>query len=137
MNITIEILPERQIDENGFPWSFNKTTINDFWEINLMAEDYWTIADYERQWEEGLARIKTHDTSCLVISTQHPIKNQPFVNWWVLFREGNRIIVNNRIIIEKNYTKLIGDKNFSPDSCYDFIEPRRKKTKISEWSVEL
>ncbi len=137
MNITMKILPEREIDENGFSWSLNETTINDFCEINLMSEDYWTRMDYERQWKNGLARIKIHDTSCLVISTQHPKKNKPFVNWWVLFKEGDQIIINNRIIIEDSYTRLIGNKNFSPDNCYDFIEPRRKKSKISEWIVEL
>jgi hypothetical protein len=143
MNIEIKVMPNSyETDEDGFYYCLNEIRINDFYETNIMALDYWSEADYQRQWKEGLARIKLQDTSCLVASVQHPIKSGPLLNWWILFKENDRIIVNNLYTAGKRYIQVIGDKNFSPDNCYDFIRPRDtsktiKGYQVSEWFVEL
>ena len=137
----MEILPEREVDETGFYWSLNKITINDFWEINLMSEDYWTREDYKRQWKEGFARLKQYDTSCLVASIQHPQKNVPLLNWWILYKIDNEIMIQNQLLYNEIYKEEVGNKLFLPETCYNFITPRVTHTtsghKISEWIVEL
>ena len=143
MDITMQIiLNSYETDDDGFYYCLNRITINDFWDDNVMALNYWTEADYQRQWLEGLERIKMHDTSCLVASIQNPIKSQPLLNWWILFKIENRIIINNLLTMDRSYVKLVGDKNFSPDNCYDFIRPRDtsktiKGYQVSEWFVKL
>jgi hypothetical protein len=112
--------------------------IGDFSESIYVPLDYWSRQDYERQWKEGLERIKTHDTSCLV-ATIHDPKIRKFVDWWVLYKEGKTIFVNNEMIHDCEYEKLIGDKPFNLETCYNFIEPRVTMTenghKVSTWSV--
>jgi hypothetical protein len=142
MDITMQVIPNSYETDDGFFYCLNRITINDFWDDNVMALNYWTEADYQRQWLEGLERIKTHDISCLVASIQNPIKSQPLLNWWILFKTENQIIINNLLTMDKSYMKLVGDKDFSPDNCYDFIRPRDtsktiKGYQVSEWFVEL
>lgn len=59
-----------------------------------MPLNWWTIKEYEKQWKEGLERIKSHDKSCLVVSIYDPIQ-EPQVEWWILYKEGNKIFVQN------------------------------------------
>jgi hypothetical protein len=142
VKLAIEIIPDTyDTDENGFYCLLNNIKINDFQETNSMAVDYWTKEDYQRQWEEGLEKIKIHNVSCLVTSIQNPIKSIPLLNWWVLYKIDNKIIIQNELLYDEVYKEEIGDKLFSPESCYDFIRPRVTHTedgqKISEWIVEL
>lgn len=103
--------------------------------------EWWTLEDYERQWKEGLERIKTRDTSCLVTAIYDPRK-RPFIEWWLLYKEGNIIYIQNQIVLEEIYSQLIGDKSFTSETCYNFIEPKEPKLQpdgyeISEWEVKL
>lgn len=128
MKLKIEITPNSyEVDEEdgNFPFCWGKIYIGDnFWESITPALNDWSIEDYERQWKEGLERIKTHDTSCLVSSIQNPHTSNPFLDWWVLYKVGNKIFIRNQLIVAENYENLIGDNVFSPESCYKFIRPR-------------
>lgn len=98
----------------------------------------WRITEYKKQWKEGIERLKTHDTSCLV--TGFTNKNgSPGVDWWPLYRVGDRVYVQNHVLWHEIYQERVGDKPFTRETCYDFVPPRRTKdyegTEISEWSV--
>jgi contact-dependent growth inhibition (CDI) system CdiI-like immunity protein len=111
--------------------------IGDFSESIYVPLDYWSRADYERQWKEGLERIKIHDTSCLV-ATIHDPKIRKFVDWWELYKINNVIYVQNGWLIEHLYDEIVGDNQFTPDTCYNFITPRVAASEghtVSEWSV--
>lgn len=149
MNIDIWMLPNsEETNEDGFHYCYSRILINQkgnkepFWETNFSALDYWTIADYERQWKEGLERIKTHDTSCIVTSIQHPRENDPLLNRWILYKEGGFIYIHNHFFSGKSYVEAFGlEKDFTHENCYDHIGPRITEdedgTKYSEWVVEL
>lgn len=104
----------------------------------------WSADDYDRQWQEGFERIKKHDQSCLVVSVQQAcIKPRilGLINWWVLYKQGNRIYLQNKFFITKFYDLYIGSGEFNPNTCYKYIPTRRTHTtdgtKISEWYVDL
>jgi hypothetical protein len=142
MKLKIEMLPNSYEEEDGFINCLGRIYIrDDFWETIAPALNYWTINDYERQWKEGLERIKTQDTSCLVASVQNPYTSNRLINWWPLYKDGNKIYIRNQLIVAENYEKLIGDKVFSPETCYDFLRSKRikatKRYKPSEWVVDL
>ena len=100
----------------------------------------WTIKDYEKQWAEGIERIKHENQSCL-IATMQDIKDQPFISWWILYKEGNKIFVQNQILLSQLYKEVVGNKPFNEKTCYQFISPRRTITedgeKISEWFIDF
>ena len=116
-------------------------SIGGYDETLYMPLDYWTISDYKRQWQEGLERIKTHDQSCLVATT-HDLAMRPFIDWWLLYKVGDEVYVQNQLVIGDIYQDQIGNNEFTVDNCYDFIPPRHinrneDKDKVSEWFVVL
>lgn len=140
-NILVEVISKKPRMLKGIPRVIGKITINDFWETFEMLLDWWSQADYERQWREGLERIKTHDTSCLVTRIQDPNKG-PFIDWWLLYKEGNKIFIRNYILFREYYDERIGDKPFTVENCYDFIWPRGSRLledgeEMSEWVVDV
>jgi hypothetical protein len=48
---------------NNIPSVWGRITIDDFTERFIMPLEYWSIEDYEKQWREGLDRIKIQDKS--------------------------------------------------------------------------
>ena len=149
MNIKMEMVPDTYQVEDDFPFCFSKITIHEknqpevFWETAMTALDYWTVGDYERQWREGLERIKTHATSCLVASVQDP-KLAPLINWWPLYKEGNEVFIYNELIVGESYERRIGQGHFTPKTCYDFIQPRvlpeddeEDGYEVSVWVIDL
>lgn len=142
MNLKITLDPQNQIVENNCKICLGCISIgDDFTETIAAALDYWTIKDYLRQWEEGLTRIKTHNTSCLVASIQNP-NIAPFLNWWVLYKENKTIYIYNQQFVGNDVRKLLKKKDFTISSCYNFIQPKEiikpdDGYDYSEWQLDL
>ena len=142
MDLFIEIIPDSyELDKNNFSHCLSKITINGVCDINVMILNSWTEEDYLRQWKDGLERIKAQNTSCLVASVVPATKKRPLIFWWILYKENNQIIIKNCLIIYNNYKKLVGNRVFSPETCYDFITPKdshiTQACKISESIINL
>jgi hypothetical protein len=140
MEINIKLTSKKQKIVDGVPSYNGKITIGDFAETIVVPVDLWKKEDYERQWQEGLARIKTHDTSCLVTFIYDP-HIRPLLEWWILYRVNNIVCVQNLMFSDFVYQEIIGDKPFTPDTCYDFIPPRviefEDGSRPSEWRIPL
>lgn len=76
---SIKILPNSIIQSSDYDICIREIQIGDFKETFEMPLEYWTIYDYEKQWQEGIERIRTHDQSCLVYEIQDPAK-APWAN---------------------------------------------------------
>ncbi|MBA3955010.1 hypothetical protein H0X48_06860 [Candidatus Dependentiae bacterium] len=136
MDISIEVIRSEIVIVEGVPCARGKISIGDFNERFDVALEYWTIEDYKRQWKEGLERIKNQDKSCLVTYVQDP-KKAPFIDWWPLYKIDTKVYVQNHMLFAHLYRNRIGNKEFTPDTCYDFV-PRREQTgRRSEWIVGL
>lgn len=74
-SFNIEVISKKPETINGKKYYRGKITIGDFWESIFMSFDNWTIEEYKQQWKDGLERIKTHDTSCLVVCFAGSLEN--------------------------------------------------------------
>lgn len=83
----------------------------------------WKIDDYKRQWKEGLKRLNNHNESCLLMNV-YDIKGDPAVSWCLIYKIDNHLFIRLRILID-DYQSIVGNKPFTPDTCYDFIPPRQ------------
>lgn len=123
----------------GMPCCVGEIQINEFKETFDMPTEWWSVEDYKQQWLEGLERIKTHNSSCLVATIQDPTK-APWVNMWVLYKEHDVVYIQNFLLQGKLFIKDLKKMPFTRETCYNFIDPRETLdsdgiTKISEWSV--
>jgi hypothetical protein len=135
MDLSIEIMDrvtkKRQV--------MTKIQIGDAQEYFDVFLGWWTINDYERQWAEALERLKKHNKSCFVVAIDDPARRK-FIEWWPLYKIGNKIHVQNHIVVDDIYEEKIGNNIFTRENCYNFVPEYRSHTqdgnKISEWVVD-
>lgn len=140
MNIHINLIDNRPKKRNNVLVVKGEITINEFKEFLDIALDWWSLNDYRKQWQEGIDHLLDHNVSCFVVSIHNP-KIRRYIDWWLLYKIGNKVYVRNQLIISDIYQEQIGDKPFTVQNCYDFIPERGEShdedgNKISEWVVD-
>jgi len=99
------------IDENySDGYAVGMIAFADLYESFDMPLDYWALEQYEYQWQQGLRRLKNHTHSCLVTAINNP-EQRRYINWWLLYREGDVIYIQNHIIVGELYDEFIDKKN--------------------------
>jgi CdiI N-terminal domain len=141
MNISIKITSKKPKKILGVLAVNGKICLGNYIESIYIPLDWWTLEQYQQQWQEGLERIRTHQQSCLVVTIHDP-KIRPYIEWWVLYKEDNKIYIRNELFLSDIYKEYIGTKPFTPETCYDFIRPRSPRilpdgTNIDEWVVTI
>jgi hypothetical protein len=105
MNIfKIEVISKRPKNIWGLPSHIGKITIGDFWETFVMPLNSWDLEEYRKQWKLGLERIKTHKSSCLIVTAQNLLFH-PLVFTWTLYKEDQTIFIQNNM-----YNKTIAEE---------------------------
>lgn len=148
-NFKIEVISKKPKKICGLLSHTGQITINDFQEKFTMPLIDWTVEDYQKQWEEGLERIKTHNQSCLVATVQN-LKFNPHILLWTMYKEGNKIFFHNQLLISTIVEELqlpITLASFNSQNCCQFINPiivnennegvDEEGTKLFEKSIDL
>ncbi len=140
MNMSIKIIDANPKKKWGVFTIKGEININDFKETLYPSLDWWSLDDYRLQWQEGLRRLIDHDRSCLVATVDNP-KLRKFIEWWLLYKIGDKVYIRNSIVLSDIYEEYIGDKPFTVDNCYDFIPGKGESydedgNKIAEWVVD-
>ena len=140
MNIEMRVMDEKPKKRNGVFVIDGELQINDFMEHLYIPLDWWSLSDYLKQWQEGFNYLEHHDRSCLVVSIHNP-HIRPYINWWLLYKVGDKVHIQNQLVIGEIYEKQVGDKPFNLETCYDFIPERGEPydedgNKISEWVID-
>ena len=106
----------------------------------VIPTKHWSADDYERQWQEGIARIKKNDKSCIVTRV-FPIRT---IDWYVLYKQNGKIYAYRYFLVAEDYDEVIGNEKFTPENCYDFIPSfdeyqkiHAKEYAIKEWEIDL
>src|SRR3990167_8914107 len=124
---SIEVVNKRPEIIDGLPFYTGEITMGDYKETFQMSINSWSLEDYKQQWGEGLARIKMHDKSCLVVYIQQHMLSKKILEYR-----------NSRLDIE----------TFSKENCYEFVRDRKVNKKglavsasgnriYDEWKVSL
>jgi hypothetical protein len=146
----IEIISETPEKIEGKWCYWGRITIGSFTEKFIMSIDTWTVEEYKQQWQEGIERVKTHNTSCLVATIQNMAIGYPLINMWILYKENEKVFVQDQLINTEIAQELdfpIKLSDFNAKTCYQFISPRivnelgeavdEDGETVSEWSIPL
>ena len=140
MKLLMKVISNKPEMIDNIPSVWGEIIIGDFKETFVIPLEYWTLKDYERQWKDALEKIKKNTKSILITAVQDPAK-APFIEWWPMYRYRKKIYIRNNIIFGEFYKKKIGNKLFTPETCYDFVPDRTTKfskgIKPSEWVINL
>ncbi|MGC2310127.1 MAG: hypothetical protein WA432_00725 [Candidatus Babeliaceae bacterium] len=144
----IEVISKRPTRDWGVPSHVGRITINAFQETFEIPLDSWPLKEYKRQWKEGLERIGSHMTSCLV-SSVYGLDSSPLIEIWTIYREETKAFFRQQIlnrIIAQEINLPFPLFEFDRINCYECILPRlvneqgkaidEEGNKISEWNID-
>jgi hypothetical protein len=106
---SIKILDPKVLFIDNIPCCIGEINIGKFQETFEMPLEYWTIKDYEKQWADGIERIKKNTQSCLIAAIQDP-KKSPLVNLWTMYKINNKIFIQNHLFFVKDLLKCLKTK---------------------------
>lgn len=113
---------------------------DDLQETFEMPLKYWSKQDYERQWKEGIERLKQQNQSCLIVELELT-KTAPRAHTWVLYKDGDMVHIQNIILFGTRFINMLKKEPYTLDTCYNFIDPRETVVdngmKVSEWDIPL
>ena len=115
---------------------YGRIKIFDFNERFESDLSYWSKKKYQQHWNESIVRIiNGEDASCLITSMRNP-KTANFIFWWLLYRVGEDIFIQNQVLLF-DHLKV----SFNENNPYIHIEERETVTEngipISEWKVSI
>lgn len=131
-NLSITTTKESTLREYGH--NVGMIRIGDFQESFSMSLLKWSLNDYKTQWHEGLSRLENLENSCLVVNIESAL-----LEWWVLYKQDNVVVIRNELFPPPLFRKYIGKNKFTTNNCYEFIRPYQKYNpdghEISEWRL--
>jgi hypothetical protein len=116
-----------------------KITIGDFYESLIIPINFWSEEDYISQWKSALSEVlsSTETQSALIVQMFDP-EDMECVISWPLYRSGDTIYIQNRIILPEH----IGGP-FILENLKEYIGQREASSEdekfgpVSEWEVSV
>ncbi|HRN78126.1 MAG TPA: hypothetical protein PLU71_02720 [Candidatus Dependentiae bacterium] len=123
-------------DWKNHDWATGEIKIDGYRQILHISLKWWTVEDYKDQWQKGLQRIYNYDKSCL-ISNVGNVSGRPSIDWWLLYKIGETIHVQNRFLFADEYQEIVGKNQFTPETCFNYIPDRQTHEDDGEEIPEL
>jgi hypothetical protein len=106
-------------------WAEGKIIINDYEEDLSIPIQIWNLNDYQQQWREGIERLKTKNSSCLVTAVRMLKTGLPCMEIWKLYRVGDTVFVNHQLLGGDIFKKIKGGrKPYYLKTCYQLVDER-------------
>ena len=107
--LKIEIVNNKPKKIDGLLRCKGKITIGKFSEGFYMRLNSWDIEQYKSQWREGLERIKTHKSSCLIADISTWENNGIGMQIYYLYKVDNKILVQYQMYAPSIFEDLLKD----------------------------
>jgi hypothetical protein len=119
---------EPEVQEDGWLGLWGETVLRDYRERFLAPLGPWSRGDYERQWIEAAGRLLGSEARAGFFTTA-------FQFWWVMWREGERIFVQEEFLTPERLEGLT-DPGRAP---YHLIAERVTESEdgeeVSQWEI--
>lgn len=139
--LKVEVKDSKIRKNKGYPFCRGEIIIGNFRESFYIMLDTWSLEQYKQQWKEGLTRIKTHDSSCIVASIS-TWKKEIYLQIYYLYKVDNKIFVQFQMPYAKLFKKMSkGLPPFNTQTCYQYVRPLKFKneegTELETWEADL
>ncbi len=122
----IQVTRERFEGDNFDTLKFNLIINGKVVHERKLLFESWYLSDYKQQWAEALERLRIHKTTCLVTCYNNNVAQRGFpgVDTIDIFKVINsKLLFQPQIFLSDEYIKILKEKEYTIQSCYDFIEP--------------
>ena len=142
-NFTFKVIDRCPRLTHKVPYAIGQIKINDDFEEKFdMPLDWWSVKDYEKQWNDGFKYLENVGKSCFITKIFRPTDWQ-CIEWWIAHKINKKIKIRNQIIFDKEMSdELLNNKQIILDNWYDFIPPYISPflpngRVLSEWIVDV
>lgn len=135
MTFDIRFVSEPVVDDESRGTArVGRIQLRDYWEDFTALLGHWRSEDYEKQWREGIALlVTTHRPSCVVTSV-HDRQKSDLVRWWLLFPQGERVVVQESMLVRSQLSKPFDERN-PYASIPEYRATNEEGDEISSWEV--
>jgi hypothetical protein len=131
----VRVFTPSVVDEDGVPHAGAELVLGPERLRFLVDLRYWSIAAYERQWREGLARL-LHGAPSTALMTAYRGPGDATHLMWALWRDGGHVYVQEQPVVSAEL-----DAPFNPDDPYAhvgvWLAASRHALPIPEWRVDI
>jgi hypothetical protein len=124
-----------QTDSEGRPQAAGELTLGDDSARFVADLHVFTMAQYEAQWREAVARLAGGHTSSALITSYRGSGLSPH-SMWPMWRAGTTVFIHERLVLDDT----IGNEDVA-EQFYARVGPRRTTSDdgspISEWALPL
>lgn len=143
-NLKIEVLENKRKKIEGYSCYQGLITVGNFKESFYLRLNNWSLQDYKNQWKEGLERIKTHNSSCLIADIFFD-QEDIYMQIYYLYKVGNKIFVQYQMYSPEIFkflkTETLPFDPFNYENRYknipQFESHDEEGNKIETWEVDL
>ena len=133
-NISQTNLPPEEIYDEWCQWC--EIRISDFSERFVAPIEQWMLEDYDQQWKIAATRIIQGAVKGYLMASMRDPEKSDFVSVYAMYREGERVYVQNQIIICRGNEETIRSGDLS-----SLVNDREIETedgeRISEWKTSI
>jgi hypothetical protein len=121
---------EAEAQPDGWDGLWGRTVLGSCAEDFLAPLGPWQRADYERQWIEAARRL-------LGPPARAGFFTAAFRFWWVMWREGEEVIVHEELLTPERLTGLTDWRNAPYQLIGAYRATSHDGTPISEWRLSV
>lgn len=133
-NISQTNLPAEEIFGERCKWC--EIRINEFSERFVAPIEQWMLDDYNQQWKTAVTRIIKGAIKDYFMASMRDPEKSDFVSVYAMYREEERVYVQNQIIICSGNEEIIRSGDLS-----SLVNDREIETddgeRISEWETSI
>ena len=119
----------------GVPRAVGELVVGDARRLFSLDLRFWRVADYQRQWKAGLARLLHGAPSTALMTSFRGDDDGPHL-MWAMWKEAGFAFVQPHCVLTAEL-----DRGFDPMAPYEHVGARVPATEqalpIAEWRVEL
>jgi hypothetical protein len=131
----IRVFTPQVINEDGWPHAGGELVLGNERLHFLVDLRYWSVAAYERQWREGIARLVRGEPSAALMTAYRGPGDEPHI-MWALWRDESYVYAQAQTVLPAEL-----DSPFDPMASHLHIGERIPASDnglpIPEWRVEL
>src|SRR5437764_12829047 len=101
-NFSFQIIQRKQRIIKKIPYIIGQITINDdFQEEFEMPLNWWSVEDYEKQWEESFKHLKNNGKSYFITKIFQPEPGFQYIDRWIAHKIDEKIRIQNKVVFNK------------------------------------
>jgi len=128
--------PEYPYDDPFAKAARGAIVLGGFREEFLASLGEWTEEGYRQQWKRSIRSLLDGERKAVLITTFSSPTSASHLEWWALYREGEKVLVQNQLVFFKDIQGVF-DVNRAVDALREHQSHGEEGTRISEWVVSI